>query len=386
MTAPLTPFEETGEWADLVQESAFVAQTYNGPQKPLSTHLGTSHNQHPIHAYTFGQTTGGLLIIASQHGDEPAPREAALQLMRNLAYSTEQPPVPVTIIPTPNPDGTEADTRQNGAGDDINRTHINLTTPEANAIAAAINKFAPVLIFDGHEKHSDATLMDFKAYERVTAPPLRTTGNAAKTALQALFAPEDTADHPVNAHEGTLVNTSNWRGITAMLGESLRYAEPEERVAWNLAVMNELVEYVKAHKAELLAASIEAQEFYAETGYYAHGDYYAYDSGFISPCLGYLVDSYLEPTLLRLGARTVATQDVSKLYVPMDQKHSLILPMLLDPRAPRPAFEAEPVFWGDDPPIDFLAKPDPMRLPTHLNFGGQEPRRLITKEGVVWGT
>src|SRR5690606_37301838 len=53
----------------------------------------------------------GLFIVASQHGFEPAPREAALRLIRDLCYS-EDPEVeaaltrPVAVVYNANPYGS----------------------------------------------------------------------------------------------------------------------------------------------------------------------------------------------------------------------------------------------------------------------------------------
>lgn len=382
---PLTPFEQTGEQTTLARERAFLDQIVDETQNVKTVTIGKSHNGHPLQVAQIGSGKPGLLIVAAQHGDETSSREAALALIRDLAYGEIPTPThAVMVVATANPDGVDAGERQNGNGDDINRSHLDQSSPEARALASLINSADPKLVFDAHEKHDDKTIIDFKAFEYVTAPSLKATGTAVKSFLQNLFGANST-DHPVNGHEGTLLNASNWRGIAACLGEVTRQADLEDRVDWYAVCMRELVTYVDESEAGLHAAKVGARRFYSETGFMAHADYYGYESGWLEPALGYLVPVSAERTLSLLGVESFSTDDVSRVYVPMSQSSSMFLPMLLDPRAPRPAFAATPVFWGDEPPIDFLSKPDPLRLPTRLRLGGQEPRRLITKEGVVWG-
>jgi hypothetical protein len=57
----------------------------------------------------------------------------------------------VLLIPTMNPDGVNADTRENAAGTDLNRDHIDLSEPETRALAAVQQAAKPAVTFDQHE-------------------------------------------------------------------------------------------------------------------------------------------------------------------------------------------------------------------------------------------
>lgn len=107
-------------------------------------------------ATIFGQTKR-LMVICRQHGNEEAPTEAMLALIRHLAFTqgaAEQAllkRVTLVIIPMANPDGAEAGTRRNAHGVDINRNWQKLSEPETRAIENAFIQWRPDAIIDAHE-------------------------------------------------------------------------------------------------------------------------------------------------------------------------------------------------------------------------------------------
>jgi hypothetical protein len=94
-----------------------------------------------------------VLIIAQQHGNEPAGGETALVLAQQLAGPRAEllRRVNVLIIPRGNPDGAEGFKRATANGIDVNRDHLLLSSPEGRAIALAIRKYKPQVMLDLHE-------------------------------------------------------------------------------------------------------------------------------------------------------------------------------------------------------------------------------------------
>ena len=94
-----------------------------------------------------------VLLLAQQHGNEPAGGEAALVLAHRLA--TERlallERVNVVILPRANPDAAERFGRETASGIDVNRDHLLLRTPEMQAIATALRRYAPQVVLDLHE-------------------------------------------------------------------------------------------------------------------------------------------------------------------------------------------------------------------------------------------
>ena len=95
-----------------------------------------------------------VLLVGQQHGDEPAGSEALLVIAQELAQGKLQPlldRINVVLLPRANPDGMVAGKRISASGIDINRDHLLLRTPEAQAIATLARDFDPAVVVDLHE-------------------------------------------------------------------------------------------------------------------------------------------------------------------------------------------------------------------------------------------
>jgi hypothetical protein len=95
-----------------------------------------------------------VLIFAQQHGNEQSGKEGALL----LAYELLKPEnkylfdrIDLIIVPQMNPDGSEANKRQNGNGADLNRNHLILTEPETIALHQLFDKYLFEVSMDVHE-------------------------------------------------------------------------------------------------------------------------------------------------------------------------------------------------------------------------------------------
>jgi hypothetical protein len=97
------------------------------------------------------------LFVCTQHGNEPAGREACLIRLRDLAFTDDAKLLAqlksqtILFVPSANPDGREANSRENSDGVDINRDHLNLETAEGQAMAAVVRDWEPEAVVDLHE-------------------------------------------------------------------------------------------------------------------------------------------------------------------------------------------------------------------------------------------
>ncbi|MDP5008625.1 MAG: M14 family metallopeptidase, partial [Glaciimonas sp.] len=95
-----------------------------------------------------------VLIIGSQHGNEPAGGEAALAfagMLVNGKMGDILDRVNILIVPRANHDGTAAFKRGLTDGQDVNRDHLTLATPEGQALAKLFNAYQPEVVLDCHE-------------------------------------------------------------------------------------------------------------------------------------------------------------------------------------------------------------------------------------------
>lgn len=103
------------------------------------------------------EMTKRLFIVCRQHGDEPAPTEAMLSLIEDLAFTSDENAADVLskvsffIVPMMNPDGADRYQRRNANRADLNRDWIKLSQPETRYVRAMIDAVSPDVVIDEHE-------------------------------------------------------------------------------------------------------------------------------------------------------------------------------------------------------------------------------------------
>jgi hypothetical protein len=118
---------------------------------------GRSQQGTPVVALRFSRGHAprpAVALIGGQHGDEPAGSEALLVIARELAgreLGAVLDRVDVLLLPRANPDGADLMSRVTTSGVDINRDHLLLRTPEAQAVNALLRRQRPVVVADLHE-------------------------------------------------------------------------------------------------------------------------------------------------------------------------------------------------------------------------------------------
>jgi hypothetical protein len=142
------------------------------------------------------ETPAIVWIYANVHGDETSGTDAELRVLYELADREDCAAhrildhVLVGIIPTQNPDGREAHTRQNAYGFDLNRDWFARTQRETDAKLELLRHYPGVLYIDAHEMTGNHYFFPPAAdptYHEVTSEAVAWTDNIYGAALAAEF-------------------------------------------------------------------------------------------------------------------------------------------------------------------------------------------------------
>ncbi len=158
-TWPKTGFEiqNGSRWTYLSEEKTFLEKLDEATARVTVRQTGVSAGGRPLRLVIVGPTAdtatiaagSSILLLGSQHGDEPAGREAAMQKVRDHAASGS--PGTLLAVVTANPDGIASGREGNATGVNLNRDWVRLATPEVRAMMQTITSYRPDLIGDLHE-------------------------------------------------------------------------------------------------------------------------------------------------------------------------------------------------------------------------------------------
>lgn len=408
---PRTGFEQrNGEsWTTHEEELAFLAAVDAASDRVRVEVIGSTVEDRPIHLVVIGEpaprtaaqarTEPVELHICTQHGNEPAGREGCLIALRDLAFSDDADTVKqleeqtFLFVPTANPDGREANSRENAEGVDVNRDHLNLTSPEARAIAKVVRDWAPDIAIDHHEYgpgepilYDDEVLylwprnlnvddavhdLGVSFSKEVLAPCLAEAGYTSDEYGIDAVGSTDVQQTAGGGDEGILRNAAGLRHVVGILVESAVTMNvtngPDEattagtqrrRVASQRTTIDCTLGFTRASAAELTAATGGAPIRKTEEGrtqsapvYFAgqDEDTTATQNGDAevavdAPCAYDLTPAQLKDVGDILDLHGITTRpEGGTTRVTMAQPAEPVIPLLLDARADRDVVQARPV-------------------------------------------
>ena len=397
-SVPRTGFERSdgGHWTTQAAEAEFLRAVDEARPGVSVRRIGSSVRGRPLRLVHLGSTTSEttVLFVCSQHGDEPAPREACLSTIRDLAYSAD-PDVArflretsVLFLPTANPDGRAADTRENAAGLDVNRDHLELASPEARAVARVMRDHRPDVVHDLHEyagtpPYYDKDLLALwsrdlnvssavheesrRLSQQYVRPAAEEAGHT--TGVYGIWTDPETGE-PIkrvagSGQERILRNAIGVKNAVGVLAESriepLSEAEKSDpasnrlrRVRTHLAAVKGTMRMIGERRDRVESATTAA----GSSGWTSSGPIYlpgadneppAPEEVLQDPPCGYALSAEQFETWrdeLRLHGVLSFPGPSGKRFVPMHQRARSLVPLLLDSRAEYHVTTATPVSCG----------------------------------------
>lgn len=393
---PQTGFEQRGSesWTTQEEEEKFLTAVEQASNRVAVDEIGETAEGRPLNLVRIGnpepptiqqsaqQPT--VLFVCSQHGDEPAGREACLTLLRDLAFTSDPEltqqlsETSVLFIPNANPDGRAADTRENSQNIDINRDHLEYVSAEGRAIGEVMRTARPDIVHDLHEYSSDSELYDSELLtlwprnrnvdDRVQGLSESLSRNYATEGAQAegtsagVYGNYTLDEEPVaqvagDGDERILRNATGLRHSLGLLVESDKDPNPrnpeesdskvalqERRVETHIQAALDTMRFLRERGGEISAATEEAPERKATEGA-ERGAPVAFDGAdnnlpspeeiaYPPPCAYQLTEQQAERGRDLFELHRIQTQQRgANVLVPMAQPAEPVIPLLFDSRA-----------------------------------------------------
>lgn len=398
-----TPFELSNgtHWTTVKESQKFWRELDESTDRVTVTRVGKSVEGRPLQLVQVGDPApksmaeaarGSVLMYScSVHGDENSGREACMKLARDLASTTDPSWVRLlknttVLFINVNPDGWEANTRQNAQGLDVNRDYMKLESPEAQAVVKTIRDWKPDVLNDLHEYGASTyyrtDLLQLWARNRNTDDRIHDLSHeqsAEYAAGQVIGAGYTSGEYGVWVKDGEpfvqvagdgqariLRNYAGLENVVGMLSETAdNPLNPEEeadesllnrrRVEVNYASAVGSASFTIEKRDELIAQTAAADARVTEKGAKQQGVvYFAGQDNMVpqdtdqvepKPMCGYQLTAEQRDALkanLRMHGISFKNKDGGA-FVTMAQPDQPLIPLLLDARSEYRIAEATPV-------------------------------------------
>lgn len=399
---PRTEFEE-GEgaaWTSHDGEVSFLTAVDEASDRVQVDTIGKTKEGRPLHLVRIGYPAPAprdvalkrptTLFVCSQHGNEPAGREACLQRLRDLAFTDDAELIAqlknqtILFVPAANPDGREADARENSDGTDINRDHINLVSPEGRAMAKVVRDWRPEAVVDLHEYgpslpalYDDEVLVlwprnlnvdeDVHAQAKELALDYITkdeeeAGYSTDEYGQYELGDQDVHQSAGDGDEGIARNAMGLRHSLGILVETRVDGDPrngpqeledpavrQRRVEAHIVAIDATLRFMRERGTEAAAVTASARKRAPKEGRLRNEPVYFGGADNAEPSEDQVQDPppcgyKLSQQALQRVRRTMALLGIgrSRTYVTMAQHAEPLIPLLLDERGARHSVAAKP--------------------------------------------
>ncbi|MEO7674916.1 MAG: M14 family zinc carboxypeptidase [Pyrinomonadaceae bacterium] len=151
--------------------------------------VGRSVANREIYQAEFGRGPLKVFLWSQMHGDEPTATSAVIDLLAILQkhrgkdwVKNIEKTMTIRVVPMLNPDGSEAYTRRNMQGLDINRDAQHLKSPEAQLLKKLRDEWSPHIGFNLHNQNALTTAG--QTYKQAAISFLVVFGDAQKTSSE----------------------------------------------------------------------------------------------------------------------------------------------------------------------------------------------------------
>jgi hypothetical protein len=261
---PLTPFERSVTYAlpNSAEVSAYLHQLSKQSPQAAVLSLGRSAGGRPIEALLMSNDAAFLkngrpdahrptvMLIGSQHGNEPSGTEAVQILVRQVLDGDQQhllDKMNFIAIVLANPDGRDLNRRLNAKDENPNIDFIATAASETRIYIDALQRFQPDVVYDLHETgrvkypltYKEGYLTTVNAQFEVGDNPNIDAGlrnYSDNSFLPALLQRVKTVGIPATRYDGEIItlsqvvtrgamNLSNFRNYASLMGSLTVVAE-----------------------------------------------------------------------------------------------------------------------------------------------------------------